>query len=436
MHPTTDASSSAPAPVYTPQQAPPAPRPARLPAGVEPAEGGVTAPEPFVACGLHAGLKRSRPDLALLYSPQPCSAAACFTTNRVQAPPLQVTREHLRRTGGVARAVVVNSGNANACTGPRGLEDAREMAREVALALRLAPEEVLVASTGVIGVPLPMEKLRAGIREAALRLSRDGGHGAAQAILTTDTRVKEVAVRVDLGHGRQVVVGGMAKGSGMIHPQMATMLAFVTTDAPVAPDVLRMALQQAVDDSFNMVTVDGDTSTNDMVVALASGSRGGPSLQPGSQEYRRFLAALQAVCVHLAREIARDGEGARHLLEVHVTGAGSVEEARQVARTVAGSNLVKSAVAGADPNWGRIAAAAGRAGVPLDPDRLSIWLGSVQVVERGVPASYREEEARQALLGEEVYIRVDLGGPGSAQATAWGCDLTCDYVHINASYRT
>ena len=407
-----------------------------LPEGVERVEGGVTAAEPFQACGLHAGIKRVRPDLALLYAERPCTAAACFTTNQVQAAPVVVTREHLARSGGIAQAVVVNSGNANACTGPRGLEDARAMAREAALALGLPEERVLVASTGVIGVHLPMDRLRAGIHRAVGLLSRSGGHAAAEAILTTDTRTKEIALRVALGDGRWVHVGGMAKGSGMIHPQLATMLAFITTDAPVAAGELQAALAQAVDLSFNMVTVDGDTSTNDMVVALASGAAGGPELARGSAAFWRFSQGLQAVCTFLAREIARDGEGARHLIEVRVTGARTAADARQVARVVAGSNLVKTAVAGGDPNWGRIAAAAGRAGVPLQPDRLAVWLGDVQVVRAGVPTDYNEEAARQALLGDEVRIRVDLGEGGAGEAVAWGCDLTCDYVHINASYRT
>lgn len=407
-----------------------------LPKGAQRVEGGVTAAELFQACGLHAGIKRVRPDLALLYAERPCAAAACFTTNQVQAAPVVVTREHLVRSGGIAQAVVVNSGNANACTGPRGLQDAREMAQETARVLGVAEERVLVASTGVIGVPLPMDRLREGIRRAAGLLSRDGGHAAAEAILTTDTRTKEFALRLPLSGGRWVHIGGMAKGSGMIHPQLATMLAFITTDAPVPAAALQAALTQAVDLSFNMVTVDGDTSTNDMVVVLASGAAGGPEVELDSPDFQQFSRGLQAVCTFLAREIARDGEGARHLIEVYVTGARSAADARQVARVVAGSNLVKTAVAGGDPNWGRIAAAAGRAGVPLNAERLSVWLGDVLVVQAGVPTDYSEESARQALLGDEVRIRVDLGEGGPGEAVAWGCDLTCDYVHINASYRT
>ena len=406
------------------------------PQGAEWVGGGVVAAEGFEACGLHAGIKRVRPDLALLHARRPAAAAGCFTTSQVVAAPVVVTREHLARSGGIARAVVVNSGNANACTGPRGLEDARAMAREAAAALGVAEEQVLVASTGVIGVPLPMDRLREGIRRAAGLLSREGGAAAAEAILTTDTRVKQAALRLPLGDGRWVHVGGMAKGSGMIHPQMATMLAFITTDAPLRPEVLQETLREAVEVSFNMVTVDGDTSTNDMVLVLASGAVGGPPLQPRTPAYQAFAMGLQAVCGVLAREIARDGEGARHLIQVRVTGARTTQQARQVARTVAGSNLVKTAVAGADPNWGRIAAAAGRAGVPLHPERMAVWLGDVQVVAGGMPADYSEDAARQALLAEEVHIRVDLGEGGPGEAVAWGCDLTCDYVHINASYRT
>ncbi len=404
--------------------------------GAQVLAGGVAAPLGFEASGVHAGIKQKRPDLALLYSRAVCSAAAVFTTNRVQAAPVLLTREHLAKSGGRARAVVVNSGNANACTGSRGLADAREMASQTAAALGVAPEEVLVASTGVIGVPLPMEVVVPGIRRAAAQLSREGGAAAARAILTTDTRPKEAALALTLTDGRVVRVGGMAKGSGMIHPNMATMLAFITTDAPVAPHDLAGLLRAAVDDSFNMITVDGDTSTNDMALLLANGQAGGPALAPGTRDFLALQAGVGAVATYLAREIARDGEGARRLIEVQVQGAQDNAQARQAARAIARSNLVKTAVAGADANWGRIVAAAGYSGACLDPERLSVWLGDVQVVRDGIAADYDESDAAGALCEPEVTIRVDLGTGGTGRATAWTCDMTEEYVRINASYRT
>lgn len=396
--------------------------------------GGITAPQGFRAAGVHAGLKKAKRDLALIVSDNVASAAAVYTTNKVQAAPLKVTREHLIH--GKARAIVVNSGNANACTGQQGLRDARRMAEITAEAVGCQPEEVVVASTGVIGVLLPMERVTAGIRQAARELSPEGSPAAAEAIMTTDVRVKEIAVRFPL-RGKEVTIGGIAKGSGMIHPNMATMLAFLTTDAEVPPEKLKKALVAAVDTTFNMVTVDGDTSTNDMVVILANGQAGVGPVEEA--EYELFTRALEYVCRYLARLIARDGEGATRLIEVEVRGGKTGDDAKKIARAIAGSNLVKSAVFGADANWGRILCAAGYSGADLDPDKVDIFIesaaGREQLAAAGQPAPFSEEKASAILAAEEVRIIVDLN-QGQAKAEAFGCDLTYDYVKINASYRT
>lgn len=395
--------------------------------------GGVTAPQGFLAAGVGAQIrKKGRRDLALIYSRVPAAAAALYTQNRVKAAPVLVSRENL--AGGAAQAIVVNSGIANACTGPRGYADARRMAALTGEVLGISPELVVVASTGVIGVPLPMEKIERGIREAALNLSRAGGSAAAEAIMTTDTCPKEFAVKFCLG-GREVVLGGIAKGSGMIHPNLATMLSFLTTDAAVAPEALAAALRWAGARSFNAVTVDGDTSTNDMVVLLANGLAGNDLLTGEEADYFLFREALLAVCRELAKMIARDGEGATKFLEIRVRGAEKEEEARLIARAVAGSNLVKAAIFGEDANWGRIITAAGNAGVPFDPEQVDIYLGDLQVAEKGAGLEFDEDEARAILEAREVVITLDLN-QGTAQGVAWGCDLSYDYVRINAHYRT
>jgi len=396
---------------------------------------GVTAPAGFMAAGAAADIKGNgsgKKDIALLASRVPCTAAGVYTTNLVKAAPVLVTQ---RRTGaGRLQAVVVNSGNANACTGAQGLRDAEEMARLAAEALCLSPELVGVASTGVIGVPLPMDRVAAGIAAAAAALSPDGGEDAALAIMTTDTYPKQTAVQVEIG-GKVATIGAMAKGSGMIHPNMATMLCFVTTDAEVSPGALQAALRQAADRSFNMITVDGDTSTNDMVVALANGLAGTPKVEPGTPEYQVFADALEQVLIHLAREIARDGEGATKLIEVRVKGARSLEDARKAARAVCGSSLVKAAVFGADANWGRVLAALGYSGAQFDPARVDLWLGGLQMMAAGAPVPFDEEVAAALLQQPEVVFTAHLHA-GDAEATAWGCDLTYDYVRINGSYRT
>ncbi len=394
--------------------------------------GGVTAARGFLAGAAYCGIKTGGRDLTILLSEVPCAAAALFTLNKVQAAPIAVNRRHLAATGGRARAVVINSGNANACTGDQGERDAEETARLVAERFGCTPAEVLVASTGVIGVPLPMEKLRRGIQEIAV--SREGGHEAALGIMTTDLRPKEIAVAADLG-GTQVVVAGMAKGSGMIHPNMGTMLAFLTTDAAVEPTFLAQALRRSVDRSFNMVTVDGDTSTNDTVIVLANGLAGNAPLTEASPACAQFQEALDRVAMHLAKEIARDGEGASKLIEVRVRGARDMAQARQAARAVAGSNLVKAAVYGADPNWGRILCAVGYSGAEVDERVADVTVGEVPLMRRGVILKFDRQAASAALRGTEVFISVDLH-LGDGEAVAWGCDLTEQYVKINAEYTT
>lgn len=397
--------------------------------------GGVTAASGFLAAGVRSGLRKPgdlRPDLALLFSEVPAAAAGVFTTNRVQAAPVLVSREHIAR--GRARAVVANSGGANACTGERGVADARRMAAVAAEALGVQVGEVLVASTGVIGVPLPMEKVEAGIRRAAEALRADGNDDAALAITTTDLVPKTAARRFSLG-GRTVTVGGIAKGSGMIKPNMATMLCFLTTDAAVEPHLLRQALTAAVDRSFNMITVDNDTSTNDTVFMLANGLAGNTPLQAGTPDSRLFQQALDEVCMELAKAIARDGEGATKLLEVAVLGAASAADARKAALAVAGSSLVKTAVFGADANWGRVMAAIGYSGAEFDPAKVDIDLGPMPWVVGGQSAGFDEAAAKELLSRPEVHIEIRLNR-GEARAVAWGCDLTYDYVKINGSYRS
>ena len=393
---------------------------------------GVTAPRGFRAAAVKAGIKDDALDLALLVADETCAAAGVFTTSRTAAPPVAVAREHL--AAGRVRAVVVNSGCANAATGPAGLDDAREMADLAARAVGCAPGEVVVASTGVIGVRLPMDEVRSGIVEAARQLSPAQGATAARAIMTTDTKPKEASVKVTVG-GTPCTVGGMAKGAGMIAPNMATMLAFFTTDATIAPPLLHRALVFAVGESLNRITVDGDTSTNDCAVVLASGAAGAPAIESEGPDYETFCAALTAVARQLSRMLVRDGEGVTRVAEVRVEGARTGDEADRIARVVAESPLVKTALYGGDPNWGRILAATGRAGVPLDGDRVSIWIGDVWVAENGVARQYEEKDAAGALEEHPVRIRIRLG-EGEAAGWMWTSDLSHGYVDINAHYRT
>ncbi len=395
----------------------------------------VTFPSGFRAAGVAAGMKPSgRPDLGLLVAEGPCTAAGLFTTNRIQAAPVRLSRARLAETGGRCRAVLVNSGQANAATGPRGEEDARAATAAAADLLGLPPEEVLACSTGVIGEPLQLDRLLAALPGLVARLSAEGGPEFARAILTTDTVDKQA--RADAGPFR---VGGCAKGVGMISPDLATMLAFVTTDAPVPPEALADLARRTLKPRFESLTVDGCTSTNDTVLVLASGAAGGEPVAPGGAAWGKLEAAFAEVGESLLRQLAGDGEGVTRVLVVEVTGAGSDGDARRVAKAVADSLLVKTAAFGGDPNPGRILQAVGAAGVPLAPQAVGVWIGDVPVVEAGaVPPGYfegRGEEARAAMAGPEVRIRVALGpGPGAGRAV--GCDLSYEYVRINGEYTT
>jgi glutamate N-acetyltransferase / amino-acid N-acetyltransferase len=396
------------------------------------AASGITAPGGFRAAAVASGIKAQGLDLALVAADRGCAAAGVFTRNRAQAAPVLVSRDHL--AGGHARAVVINAGCANAATGTAGLEDARETARLVADAIECRPHEVVVASTGVIGVALPMAALRAGVPRVAAALAREGGADAARAIMTTDTRPKEVVVEFSLG-GQTARVGGMAKGAGMIAPNMATMLCVLTTDAGVAPSLLASALREAVGESLNRITVDGDTSTNDMAVVLASGVLPVPPILSAGPDYDALRDALTRATRDLAEKIVRDGEGASRLAEIRVEGAASPGDADRIARTIAESPLVKTALHGGDPNWGRILAAVGRSGVPVDIDRVDIHLGPVWVAEGGRARAYDEDLAHRAVTEDPVRIRVDLHA-GPASGWIWTCDLTRAYVDINAHYRS
>ena len=394
---------------------------------------GVTAPIGFQASGVHCGVKKARKDVALVYTETPAVAAAMFTTNAVVAAPVVVDKQQLERSNTI-RAILVNSGNANACTGDRGMEDARAMVCNTAKALRIAESEVLVASTGVIGQYLPMDAINRGIEMAVERLGSDGT-GAAEAIRTTDTFSKEAAARCNVGAVR-VTVGGMAKGSGMIAPNMATMLAFVTTDAMITPEALQTATRLAVDRSFHRISVDGDTSTNDMVAVLANGRAGNPIIDtPDGPAYAAFYQALEHVLVELAKMIVMDGEGATKFVEIRVVAAETEAEAAQAARTVANSSLVKTALNGEDANWGRILAALGRSGITFDPAKVEIDFGDVPILRTNYQIDFSEEDAKMVLARRDIVITIRLN-TGSASAFFWTCDLSKEYVAINANYRT
>jgi len=419
--------------------------------------GGVAAPQGFWASGVKAGIKYSdKYDVAVILSEVEAQAAGVFTRNVIKAHPLLLTQKHL--ANGTARAIVANSGNANACVGATGDQAALAMARTTAEALGLNVDDVLVASTGVIGVEMPLEPVKKGIEQAAAEVRQlqrailagsgelagdfregiaaeaqrlEAAHRAALAIMTTDMTVKEVSWELQCREGA-VRLGAMAKGSGMIHPNMGTMLAFMTTDAQISASELQRLLREAVNDSFNMVTVDGDTSTNDMALFLANGASG---ITPVGEDWERFEYMVKAMAVYLAREIARDGEGAGKLLEVKVTGAKTKEDARKIARSICGSNLVKAAMFGEDANWGRILCAAGYSGANFNPAKVNIYLGSLPVALAGQGVTFSEEAAKTILQKEEIFIRLDLNN-GLEEATAWGCDLTYEYVRINGDYRT
>ncbi len=401
---------------------------------VTPIDGGITTPLGFTSAALHSGIKARTGalDLTVIAAAQPVAAAGIFTTNLVQAAPVVLSKQHLSRSSGTARAIVINSGCANACTGTQGFADAETMARETAGALGCPAEQVLVASTGVIGVNLNMSKVSPGIRAAVAQLARGKGSETARAIMTTDPFPKESAVRVDTAAG-SFAVGGTAKGSGMIEPNMATMIGLLTTDAQVPPALLRRALEESARDTFNAITVDGECSTNDTLFAMASGASG---VVITDANYPALLDGLLTVSPQVAIDIVRGGEGATKVIRVLVQDARSGNDARQVARTIANSPLVKTAVHGADPNWGRIVAAAGRSGVAFDVNRATVHVGGVRLFENGLPHDDAAPLAAEHLKGTDVDIQVNLGTGGGASATIWTCDLSAEYVRINGEYRT
>jgi glutamate N-acetyltransferase / amino-acid N-acetyltransferase len=401
--------------------------------GSQECAGGVTAAQGFTAGGMYCGIRKQKKDIAIVQSAKPAVVAGVFTQNKVIAAPLLVDKIQLKNSS-MCSAIVINSGNANACTGEQGMKDAWTTVDTAAEALHLPREQVLVSSTGVIGQYLPMENIRKGINCLSTKLSIDGHTDAAEAIMTTDVISKECAVRFST-ESSVITVGGMAKGSGMIAPNMATMLAFVTTDAVVSPSALQSALRMANDRSFNRVTVDGDMSTNDMLLILANGYAKNEEIRENTPAFRQFLNALEYVLMKLAKMIARDGEGATKFVEIVVSGARSEEEAVQAARSVANSNLVKTALHGADANWGRILCAVGYSGIDFNPDNVEISFNGVQVLKKKYEIVLDEEKAKVALSQENITVSINLH-QGSAEARFWTCDLTKEYIHINASYRS
>ena len=400
-------------------------------------EGGVTAAQGFVAGGIHCGVRKnkSKPDLAMIYSEAPCAAAAVYTQNLVKGAPILVTQKNI--ADGTAKAVICNSGNANTCNAD-GEEKAQAMCDLTAQALGIAPQDVVVASTGVIGQVLPIEPIAAGVPELVKALSADGSHAAATAIMTTDTIAKEAAAEVEIG-GKTVKVGGISKGSGMIHPNMATMLCFVTTDCAISPAMLDKAIHQVTEKTFNMISVDGDTSTNDTFAILANGAAGNPEITAPGPDYDAFAEALEAVCRQLSKLMAGDGEGATKLLVCRVDGAADLSMARTVSKSVICSTLFKAAMFGADANWGRVLCAIGYSGAAVDVNKIDVSFrsakGQVDVCQNGAGIPFSEEEASQVLSEHEIEILVHLH-LGEASAEAYGCDLTYDYVKINGDYRT
>ncbi|WP_407382716.1 bifunctional glutamate N-acetyltransferase/amino-acid acetyltransferase ArgJ [Ruminococcus sp.] len=400
-------------------------------------EGGVTAAQGFTASGVHCGIRKntSKNDLSLIVSEKKASAAAVYTTNLVKGAPLTVTKAHI--ADGTAQAVICNSGNANTCNA-NGIEIAEGMAELVSQKTGIAPNDVVVASTGVIGQPLSLEPIKGGMDALVEGLSREGGHAAALGIMTTDTIPKEVAVEFTCG-GKTCRIGGIAKGSGMIHPNMATMLVFITTDAAISPELLQQALSGDIQSTFHMISIDGDTSTNDMVVVLANGMAGNAEITAEGDDFSAFMQALNTVTVSLCRMIAGDGEGATKLLECKVSGAGTLDTAKTVAKSVICSSLLKAAMFGADANWGRVLCAIGYSGAQVDVTKIDVSFrsakGEILVCKDGAGVDFSEERAKEILLEKEIDILISLNDGGFG-ATAWGCDLTYDYVKINGDYRT
>lgn len=396
-------------------------------------DGSVLTPKGFQCGGTHAGLRYNKLDLGMIVSETPASSAAVYTTSHFQAAPLLVTQESIVQEG-VLEAVVVNSACANACTGEQGYQDALKMRSLAAAKLGVAEHHVAVASTGVIGEYMQMDKIEAGIEKLAIGKMTDNAEAFQTAILTTDIVMKHCCYSAEID-GMTVHIGGAAKGSGMIHPNMATMLGFLTTDASISSEHLTAALKEVTNITFNQITVDGDTSTNDMVLVMANGTAGNQPLNPGHDEWPVFIELLKESCGSLAKQIARDGEGATKLVEISVAGAMSDEEARKIGKQIAGSNLVKTAVYGADANWGRIIGAIGQAQATVNPKTVDICLGEITMLKKSTPVAFDEDKARKYLLNEKIQIFVDLH-VGDGRGMAWGCDLSYDYVKINASYRT
>ncbi|TCK98422.1 glutamate N-acetyltransferase [Natranaerovirga hydrolytica] len=402
-------------------------------------DGGITTANGFSAAGIYCGIKKKRKDLALIFSSKNANMAGTFTINNVKAAPV-LWNEKLIKEDGEGQAIIINSGVANACTGHEGIENNKNMATMVANALAIDVNKVYVASTGVIGKQLPMDVIGNGIKDIVPKLASDIGSGvdAAEAIMTTDTFKKEIAVEIFI-KGAKVKIGSISKGSGMIHPNMATMLAFITTDCNISKDLLKEALKESVQDSYNMISVDGDTSTNDMVLIMANGMADNAIIDTKDDDYYKFLDALNYINIHLAKSVAADGEGATKLLEVNVEGAKDKQQAASLAKSVVGSSLVKTAVHGEDANWGRIICAMGYADTIFNPDEVKVYFetarGNIKIVENGMGTGYSEEEATE-ILGDK-YIKLNIFlQEGREKATAWGCDLSYDYVKINADYRT
>ena len=397
------------------------------------AAAGVTFPKGFKAAGVKAGIKKSgNLDLALIYTEKEAAVAGVFTKNAVAAAPVIVSREVVK--GGKAHAIVANAGCANACTGETGLANARKMAALAAAEVGCASDEVLVGSTGIIGVNLPMDKLEAGIKAAAAELSEDGSKNAGNAIIATDTYSKACSCEVEIG-GQAVRFGAIAKGSGMIQPNMATMLCYITTDANISSQLMQKALSEIVEVSFNMISVDGDMSTNDTVLVLANGASGAAEITDGSPEYDKFYATLKEICQELSKRIAADGEGATKFLTINVSGTKTFEDAKTVAMSIAKSPLVKTAFFGEDPNWGRVICAVGYAGIPMVPEKTVIKFGGVPVYANGLGAEFNEDDIHKVMAEHDIVIDVEMG-MGDAKATVWSCDFSYEYVKINGEYHT
>ncbi|MFX3623921.1 MAG: bifunctional glutamate N-acetyltransferase/amino-acid acetyltransferase ArgJ [Ectobacillus sp.] len=397
------------------------------------ANGSIITPKGFSATGVHAGLRKTRKDLGAIVCDVPASCAAVYTLNQFQAAPIAVTKDSIAKRGKL-QAIVVNSANANACTGEQGEKDAYEMRTLTAMKLQVEEHLVAVASTGVIGEKLPMDKVRNGIASLSPSQNAEEAEGFYEAILTTDLVTKRSCYQTTVNN-KVITIGGAAKGSGMIHPNMATMLAFVTTDAAIESDVLQEALRAVTNHTFNQITVDGDTSTNDMVIVMASGLAGNEPLHPDHPDWNNFLQALQNTCEDLAKQIAKDGEGATKLVEVNVYGALTESDARMAAKQIVGSNLVKTAIYGEDANWGRIIGALGQSQAVVNIQKVDIYIGDICVLKHSEPQPFSEDKAKEYLQQDSIVIHVNLN-LGSANGTAWGCDLSYDYVKINACYRT